>query len=301
MDILVTGASGLVGTEVVPRLQAQGHRVLLFTGDVRDATDVDEQVEHARAVLHLAAVLDETDSNAMREVNIEGTRNILAACEKHRVKRLVLVSSVGVHGNINGTIDEDAAIQPESEYEKTKAEAEKIALEYLESVPLTIVRPALVLGPNEYWRGIVGKIKSNFPLIGSGQNTFQIVSVDDLADGLVFLLETPEAIGETYIVAEEKGVTLNEIVQIIKGELKITKPTMHVPYFLGMAMAYVSLGIGRLTGKKPLLIPRHVERLVRTRAYSIEKIKKLGWRPSDDTKTAIQKMMAELNETKATG
>ncbi len=298
MNILVTGASGMIGRAVIPRLQHYGHKVLAFTGDITDAQNVLEQVEAADAVVHLAAILDETRPAHMRAVNVNGTQNILDACEKHRILHLVLVSSAGVHADSGETIDETTAIAPKTAYEKTKADAETLAHAHLETVPVTILRPALVLGPNEYWRGIVRIVQKDFPIIGDGTNGFAIVSLDDLADAIAFLTGNDAAIGETYLIAQNENPRLENVVAELRRQLGLTTPLRHMPVWQGKILAWASLAWSKISGKKTVLVPAHVDRLLKHRAYSIEKIKKLGWSPKDDTPRAIQKMLAGLDAKK---
>jgi nucleoside-diphosphate-sugar epimerase len=294
MDILVTGSTGLLGKSLVPRLQQRGHRVLAFTGDIRDAQNVDEQVAQVQAVIHLAGVLDENDALGLYEVNVGGTRHVLEACEKHRVQHLILASTAGVYGKTTGILDEKTPMAPETPYEKSKAQAETAAQAHLETIPLTIVRLALVLGPNEYWKGIVTMVKRNFPVIGNGSNAFMTVSGDDAASAIAFLVGHPDAIGEIFIVAQEQAPSLNEVVGELRKQLGMNSEIRHMPYWQAMLGAYVSLVMTKITGKKTVFLPHHVERLVRERRYSIDKIRALGWKPGDSTASAVQKMLAGL-------
>lgn len=299
MIILLTGANGLLGQKLAHLLRAQKHTVRGFQGDIRNAEQVHRQIAGVDLVVHLAAVLDETDARTMREVNVEGSRNVLDACEKNRIQRLLLVSTAGVHAKIQGTVNEQSAMVPETDYEKTKAEAEKLAHSYLETVPLTIVRPALVMGPNVYWKGIVHLVKKDFPVIGNGKNAFSTISADDAINAIEFLLFHPNAIGETYLVAGAGAPCLDDIVMEIRSQLGLAPNVRHIPFVVGMLLAIVSLAKTRFTNKKTMLIPSHIQRLVRNRAYDTQKIEGLGFVPKDDLKTSVRKMLVELGEIPA--
>ncbi|MBS3062599.1 MAG: NAD-dependent epimerase/dehydratase family protein [Candidatus Diapherotrites archaeon] len=297
MRILVTGGDGFIGSKLVALLRKRGHYVREFKGEIADKANVERQVRGFDAVCHLAALIDETAGRQrLFEVNVNGTKNVLEAAAQARVQRFLHVSTVGVHGEAREKIDENAAFHPETGYEQSKAEAEKLVHAYLEVLPLTIVRPALVLGANEYWRKIIDQVAKGFPLIGSGKNRWQIVYVDDLVEALAGLLGREDAIGETYIVAEEKPSTLREIYEEINHQLGRKEPVKTLAPVAAKALSYVFLAQSLVTGKKSILLPQHVDRVVRNREYSIEKIKALGWKPKYDAKAAVAKMFEEFKE-----
>ncbi len=297
MRILVTGGDGFIGTKLTEALRKKGHQVRIFTGEIADPANVAQQVQGAQAVYHLAALIDETvPRERMFAVNVTGTKNVLEAAAKERVERFIHVSTVGVHGEIKGKIDESAPFNPETTYEQSKAEAEKLVQGYLEVLPITIVQPALVMGANEYWKKIVAQIVKGFPLIGDGSNPWQIIYVDNLVHALVFLLNKEEAIGETYIVAEENASTLREIYDAINEELGRKEPVKSISKTTAKVLSYGGLLSSMITGKKSILLPQHIDRVVRSRAYSIDKIKALGWQPRYAMREAVHKTFEEFRK-----
>ncbi len=295
MKVLVTGGDGFIGTRLVALLRKRGHFVREFKGEITDKANVEKQMEGAEAVCHLAALIDESlPRERMFAVNVQGTKNTLEAAAKARVQRFIYVSTVGVHGEIKGKIDETAPFNPETKYEQSKAEAEKVVHGYLEVLPITIVRPALVLGANDYWKKIIDQVAKGFPLVGEGKNKWQIVYVDDLAEALAGLLGREDAIGETYIVAEEKPSTLREIYEEINQRLGMKEPVKTMAKGTAKLLSYGFLLQGMVTGKKSILLPAHVDRVVRNREYSIDKIKALGWKPRYDAKAAVARMFEEF-------
>ncbi len=297
MKILVTGSNGFIGKRLAVALAQKGHAVFGFdrqnNQNILDFEQVKKAIQGMDVVYHLAASIHEDDL-ALFETNVHGTKNVLEASAKSALKQFIFLSTVGTMGNIQNTATENTPFSPQTPYEKSKAQAEELTLSYQEVLPVTIVRSALVLGPNEDGKQIIKMVEKNFPLIGNGKNFWQIVFVNDLVDALVFLLNNDNAIGETFIVAEEKPKTLLELVKIIRNEIGLDTNVKTMPVFLGIILAHVLTIYSKITKKPTLFLPEHVQRLVRQRHYSIEKIKSLGWRPKYSTEQGIKETIQQL-------
>lgn len=299
MRILVTGSNGFVGRKLVSELVKKGHSVKTFTlskgQDILDKEQVVEAVRGMDVVYHLAAIIDEQDSRLF-EVNVNGTKNIVEASAKAKVKQFVFLSSCGVYGKNEFEVDENTPLTPETGYEKSKAESEKIVSNYLEAMPITIVRCPLVLGNSKNWEKILKYIKNGIPLPGYGKNILQIVFVNDLVDALIFVLGKNNAIGETFIVCQDDRLSLMEICIELKKAAGIEKNISGIPFWLAKAGSNFMLLFSKISGKKNLLIPQHVDRIARNRKYNISKIKALGWAPKHSTKEAIELTVREILE-----
>jgi nucleoside-diphosphate-sugar epimerase len=162
-------------------------------------------------------------------------------------------------------------------------------------VPVTVLRAALVLGPNEYWREIIRLVKKGFPLIGGGKQQWQTIFADDLVDALLFVLQKEECLGETFIVAEQERHSLRELYAEIQRQLGMEVGIKTVPGFL----APVLLLFGNLKKKKTIITAEHIERLVRARDYDTAKINALGWRAKTGMREAVQKTLAGLESKKS--
>jgi nucleoside-diphosphate-sugar epimerase len=291
MKILVTGSKGFIGKALVEELKLRKHEVIGFDLDsgqnLLNKKHLD-LVKGSEVVIHLAALLNEkANIEILREVNVKGTEKLLEKCIEYKVKRFIYLSTVGVMGNIEEKANELTPLNPKTAYEKTKAEAEKKVNEFQELIPITILRSALVLGPNRYWREIVGLVKKNFPLIGKGNNTFQIVYYKDLVSAIIFCLENWKTENEVLIVAEKEGKSLLQIYKMIQKELGIEKKIKHIPVFFAELFSFLGKGI---------VTKAHIQRLVRERNYSTEKINKLGWKPLYSTEKAIKETIKELEK-----
>ncbi|MFH1225054.1 MAG: NAD-dependent epimerase/dehydratase family protein [Candidatus Diapherotrites archaeon] len=292
MKILITGSEGLVGRELAKTLERRGHLVRRFDAklgnNILDAKALASAVKGADAVYHLAAQLDEGAKDLFR-VNVAGTKNVLEACAKERVAQLVYLSTVGVMGDLKRGVraGEKTPQKPLTRYEKSKAEAEKIVLTYLEVLPVTIVRSAMVLGPNEFWAGIIKQAKHNFPLVGDGKNKWQVIYYRDLADALVFLLGEEDAMGEIFIVAEEGGMTLKQFYEALRAELGVSAEMNTIGPIMAKAASWFFFTKAIITKHNTIVLPAHIDRLVRERSYNTGKMEGLGWHALTPTKQAI--------------
>jgi len=304
MRILVTGSEGFIGKGLADALRRRGHKVSGFDRvrgqDILNQRQVEDAVKGADTVYHLAAQMDESAKDLF-EINVKGTRNLLDACARERVQQFVFLSTVGVMGDIKRgeKACEKTQIKPVTRYEKSKADAEKLVLDYQEALPVTVVRSALVLGPNRYWKDIVKHITHSFPLVGSGENTWQIVYHVDLVDALVFLLGKDDAVGEIFIVAEEKGMTLRKLYDEVRRQEGITDATKTISPLTARAVAWIYSTKAMFSKKRTIIVPSHIDRLLRERSYNTGKVNSLGWKAKYSTREAIRETLKRLRESTA--
>lgn len=295
MKIFVTGGKGFIGKRLVERLRQRGHYVLVYSGRVNLGGLLVKEIDSADIVFHLAAEIDEAvPKDEMFDTNVNGTRNVLEVAAKAKVKHFIHLSTVGVYGSYDKKADENTPVAPYTNYEQSKAEAEKLVLGYQEVFPVTIVRSALVYGANENWRKIIKMVKGGFPIIGHGNYLWQMVYVDDLVEALALMPNNAETFGETYIVAEEKAYSFKEIYAIIQKFLGIEKKPFYIPVWLGKIVAYAMTFVANVQGRRTILLPQHVERLTRNRIYDVSKIKKLGWLAKTSLEEGLRKTVGEL-------
>jgi NADH dehydrogenase len=225
--VLVTGASGFVGSHLLPELLGAGHRVValvrspasgekvtrrlpaalaanleLRTGDVDRPATLPAALAGVEAVVHLAAI--PRDSNGGRQllaVNLDGTRNLVAAMQASGVMRLVHLGALGV---------ED---REELHYAKSKARAERAVRE--SGLDWTILKPSLLFGPGDGFFNIVADLvrlsPGIVPVPGNGASRFQPLHVGDLALCLRLSLERPETVGHAFELGGPRVWTYREI------------------------------------------------------------------------------------------
>ncbi len=210
MNILITGGSGFIGTNLVADLLNEGHKVTIYdklksetypdlciVGDVRDKEKLTRSMGGVDAVYHLAAEHrdDVQPASLYHEVNVGGAENIVCALKKNNVKRLIFTSTVAVYGLNAGKPDEDSPVRPFNDYGKSKYEAETIFSKWADSDNtncLITVRPTVIFGEKN--RGnvynLLNQIVSNrFIMVGNGKNKKSMGYVLNCTKFLTFLLK----------------------------------------------------------------------------------------------------------------
>lgn len=226
MKVAVTGASGFVGQALVARLGAAGHEpVPLSRGrgiDYEDAQAMTARFDGADAVIHLAARAHRGGSDEDFSSNVRAARVAAQAARDAGVERFVLVSSIGVNGNVThgrpfSESDLPAPVEP---YARSKWQAEQSIRSILggASTDFVIVRPPLVHGPGApgNFGKLVHAVARGWPLpLASIRNARSLVGLDNLVDFLVRCTAHPAAANELFLVADGEDLSTPDIVRCI--------------------------------------------------------------------------------------
>jgi len=282
MKILITGASGFIGSAVLRQLLQAGHdmRVLLransdrrnlsgldvetVSGDLTIPSSLDRALEGCEALFHVAANyrLWVPDPENMYKTNVYGTRNIMLSAAKAGVKRIVYTSSVATLGlTRNGSPADETTPATLTDmighYKRSKflAEAEVRRLVVEQNLPAVIVNPSTPVGPRDIkptptGQMIVQAASGRMPAyVDTGLN---IVHVDDVAKGhlLAFELGVP---GQRYILGS-RNMTLKEILTEIAEITGNQKPRFRIPHNLILPIAYIAEAWARLFGGSQPLV-----------------------------------------------
>ena len=316
MRILVTGATGFIGGHLCKRLFAEGHEVAAFvrqtsdvarldgrvheivTGDLGNIDSLARAMANVEAVCHLAAALvaAKPTPELYRAVNVDGTRNVCNAMVQAGVKRLLYCSSVGVFGPIKTPpADESYPKQPQGDYEKTKRAAEEIVLEHMhdQSLAATVLRPAIVYGPEDTHSGIFSLFRAiarrRFRIIGGGQNRMHMLYVDNLIDAFLLALERESSIGRDYNIGDAVAPSFRAVCKAIAREQGVRFPRLGVPVWIAWPLAFV----GDIMTSLGLNVPvnsRSVTFLTTHRSYDISRARReLGYAPAVDLDEGVRR------------
>lgn len=305
--VLITGATGLVGSHVLIELLKQGQHVkalkrrgsntqliddlLAFygisanqnlqwvEGDVLDYYSLEDALQDVNYVYHAAAMVsfDPKDANAMREVNEEGTANLVNVCLDMGVDKFCYVSSIATLGNSNNghPIDESTFWQSDdthSHYSQSKFRAEmEVVRASKEGLKTIIVNPSVVIGPGEFDRStgrLFSAIQDGLSHYTSGSTGY--VSVGDVAKAMVQLMNSPIS-NERYVLNGE-NCSYKEFIHTVSEHYKIPGPKHSAgKVLLSIAWRWEYLK-SLVTGRAPR-ITKASARIARTHsAYSSEKI-----------------------------
>ena len=313
-DVLVTGAAGFVGAALIARLGGEGRRVVgvdlreapgIEHLDVTDARDVDALLSHhrPRAIVHAAAIVDDRVSREITfAVNVSGTENVLAAARRHRVARLVHVSSIAALGLDPGP-DADArtplVYDTGTPYFDTKALSERIVRDAMkrEGPELVVARPGDVYGPgSEPWvNRPLDLLRRRVPsLIAGGRGRMAHAWIDDLIEGLVLCLDHPDAKGGVFTFHDGEHSTYRTYLTELARAAGAPEPRVSVPRAVALAAARAGTRLQRF-GVTPPMTEGAVRYLTRSATYSTkESQERLGWKPRFDLRSAMHVLADRL-------
>jgi dihydroflavonol-4-reductase len=291
--VLVTGASGFIGSAVARALVEDGQHVVAFvepgadlrnldgldverlTGDLRDATSVEKAVAGCRAVFHVAALYRfwAREPRDFYDINVGGTRNILEAARAAGTERLVYTSTVGTLG-LDGVNENEAADElcyPDvghlfGSYKRSKYVAEHEVLRAAaEGLAVSLVLPTLPLGPRDRAPTPSGRLVLDFlngRVPGYVDTVLNVVHVDDVARGHILALERG-AVGRSYILGGE-NFSFKRLLSELATTTGLREPTLRVPRAVSLAVAWLSDTLeGRLLRHHPA-VPLEAARMSTT-------------------------------------
>ncbi len=286
--VLVTGATGFVGSAVVKELVKKGFTVRIMvrrnssrknleglsfeevSGDVKDREAVNRAVSGCSYVYHIAGLYRTwmKQYKELFEINVTGTENVMEACLRQGVKKVVHTSSIGALG-----IKQDGSLSDEGTefnlrhlkipYEISKYEAEIKVYEYhKKGLPVVLVRPALVMGEGDIYptpsgamaiNVIKGKIPSCF------EGGIDVVDVDDVAQGHILAMEKGVT-GESYNLGTIGNfVSIKDLFALIAETAGVKAPKMVVPKPAALIWAYFSTLISDyITNSPPPATPGNI-------------------------------------------
>lgn len=277
MRALITGGNGFLGGALIRRLSSEDWHlralvrdasarppalpvtVEVVDGDITRPASLERALENVETVFHLAGLRRAAAPGPFREVNAEGTRNVCEAMVKAGARRLVLASSLAVHGPSRAGVPhvETDPYAPTEWYGESKVEAERIALQYAGRLEVVLLRPPRIMGPGD---------RENLPFFRIVQRGLQLklagpprrlslVDVDDCAEAFVLAAKSDRAPGEAFLLPGPEDTSLEELQRIAAQALGRRVRTLPVPETLLRGLATVADGVSKVT-RRPLALSR---------------------------------------------
>lgn len=320
-SVAVTGAGGGLGRAVIERLLAQGARVSglvrreahartlsargvrVVRGDVREADSVGEVCRDASVLVHLAAWMGGPGGlREARAVNVAGTETALRAAAREGVGRVVLASSIAVHGPVaEGVVNEDTPLRATGDpYGDSKAEGEGRARAVASELGLELVvlRPTMIYGPRSasWTLTPLAAIGRGLPaVLGSGRDLLDAVYVDDAAEAFVLAATVPAAADETFLVGGEP-VDWNTFFG--RYAAMSGRRLRRLPAAPLRAAARGAARATRLLTGRARVAPESIDVMTSRARYSHEKAARLlGYRPSVPLDEGMRRTEAWLRST----
>lgn len=297
--VLVTGASGFIGSHLVRFLEEGGLAVrsavrtgstngdFVAIGDIDGGTDWQSALHGVDSVVHLAArvhVLDDTARDSLAafwRTNVEGTQRLAEMAVQSGVRRLVFVSSLAVIGRHEGAVNEETPCQGATAYARSKLEAERalLAIARESKLEVVILRPPLVYGPDApgNFSRLERLLARGIPLpLGAAHNRRSFMYVGNLCALIMICLSSPAAANQVFVAADREPVSTAQFVRLLGAAMGRSPRLFTVP----PAILRVA---GRLLGRLD-----DVERLFGTLVVDDSKAReRLAWNPPHDITAAL--------------
>ncbi len=249
---LVTGGAGFLGINLARHLLARGHRVVsldladfsypernqvtALRGDIRNTDDVARAMQGVDVVIHTAAALPLYKPEEIYTTDIDGIRTVLQVAHEHGVQRVVHISSTAVYGiPDHHPLFETDTLHGVGPYGEAKVAAETICQEYRDKgMCIPIIRPKSFVGPERL--GVFAlfydwaKDGKNFPVLGSGNNRYQLLDVEDLCDA-IYLAATGDCalVNDVFNIGAKEFTTIKEDYQAVLDYAGFGKRIIPVP------------------------------------------------------------------------
>jgi dihydroflavonol-4-reductase len=305
MKTVVTGANGHVGANLIRALLARGRavRVMLHVnrravenlnvdmvkGDVCDLPSLCEAFKDAEVVYHLAGhiSISTDDWPLCQAINVMGTRNVVEACLRCRVRRLVHFSSIHAFEQepLDARLDESRSLvewRHGLPYDCSKAAGEKEVRRGIErGLDAVIINPTAIIGPYDYGPSYLGEAllniaKGKMPALVAGG--FDWVDVRDVVEGALRAEERAPT-GAKYLLSGH-WASVSDLAAVVEEITGTPAPRLVFPLWLARVGAPFTVAFARLTGKQPLYTSASIRALCSNRKISHERATRdLGYHP----------------------
>jgi len=301
--VLVTGATGFIGSHLVEELVWHGYEVVALVrtssnlrwlkgkkvefiyGDLMEGEDI-PHLNGFSYVFHLAGVTKALHKRDFYRINYGGTEKLIAEVNRAGgIKRFVYLSSLAAAGpsSPERARSEEDAPSPVSPYGESKLNGEEVVLSYRDKIPVTLLRPCAVYGPrDEYMYECFRMVSKGFiPFIGRGSAFLSLCFVDDLISALILAIRQEHPSGEVFHISDGEKYSLDFFMYMISSFLKIKARKIYIPVWAAWLYALTSESWGVMRGRAVSFNrSKCVEAIQRNWVCDITKAKKkLGFRP----------------------
>jgi nucleoside-diphosphate-sugar epimerase len=293
--VLITGGSGYFGSLLRDRLKAHGQNVRIFDladaedrprdvefagGDIRNETQVRQACADCAVVYHCVAQVPlAKDKDLFESVNIQGTENLLKAALAAQAQKVIYVSSSAVFGAPKSNpVTEETVPTPAEAYGRAKLEGETLCKKYSQQgLDISVIRPRTIMGHGRLgiFQILFEWIRTgyNVPVLGRGDNVYQFVHADDLAEACI--LAAGRAGAATYNCGTDRFGTMREVLENLCAHAKTGSKVKSVP----MSPAVGFMNLTSALGLSPLG-PYHAMMYGKSLYFDIKKAQtELGWKP----------------------
>jgi len=320
--VLVTGGTGFLGNALTRRLINEGYpvRVLarklsktehlkalgveIFFGDVADPESLTAAFQGIDLVLHAAA--DTAGSSKAGELStIQGTRNVIDFCRQFKVKKLIYISSCSVYGVADykqgDIVTEESSLErfPDrrGHYSLAKLKAEQLVTEAMEEkrLPIVCLRPGTYFGPGgDIFTPMMGFAVGHkvFIIIGKGDFSLPLVSIDNLVDAIIMVMQKSEGNGKVYNVVDSNPPTKKQYVESFLKKIYPNAKYIYLPYSVFYGIVYLQEIMIGMMKRSPFLTRYRLVSSQKKISYDGSRIRnELKWTPPATMQDAYEKVI----------
>ena len=289
--ITIIGGSGFVGSFLIKEIQkykvenidknpSPFYNGITRIGDIRNIDEL--KISNAtRFVVLLAAEHrdDVSPTSLYYDVNVEGTKNVLQAMDKAKVKNIIFTSSVAIYGLNKVNPDENHLEDPFNHYGKSKWEAERVIKDWFYNDPdgksITIIRPTVIFGERN--RGNVYNLlkqisSGKFMMVGKGDNKKSMAYVGNIVSFIKNRLESNELGFNVFNYVDKPDFSMVELTRIIEEKMHIKLSSIKIPYFFGIIGGYFFDLISVISRKKFSVSLVRVKKFCATTQFDASKV-----------------------------
>ena len=278
MKVLVTGATGFIGSHTADKLLEKGYdvrciirktsnlrwlegkKIELIEAALTNKKELEKATVDVDYIYHIAGNTSAKNLAEYMQGNCQGTINLMEAALANapNLKRFLYVSSQTAAGPAHSPTaptTEGMPMNPITDYGRSKKAAEEAVNSYSSKLPITIVRPPAVYGPRDTEIFDIFKmVKSGLmPYMGFNKKMLSLVHSDDLSNGIIAAAESQNTIGKTYFVSSDEFYEWKEIYKIMKKHFgKSFTVSIYLPHFLVLGAGVISGLLGKLSPKPPV-------------------------------------------------
>ena len=288
--IFVTGGSGFVGKHLVCRLLREKFIVTCFSkhkAGIKSKARIffgaienkipNEAIRGNDIVIHIAGEVKNPKWNVNYMSNILGTRNVLQACKRNGIKKIIYMSTINTQ------------LKKRRAYGKTKRIAEELVMQ--SGLDYVIIRPSMIYGKGDHSISKTVELVKKLPfvpILGDGQGVMQPVFIKDVI-AIVIKCIKQDTHQRVYTLVSSKSITFDEYINLILKAINLKKRKIHIPLMFTKIIAYFC---EKLSGAHPVITLEQVYTINQKEMWGIEREKKeLGYNPIDLDVDIIKKIL----------
>lgn len=322
MKAIVTGGTGFLGDHLVRNLLENGWHVIVLARNVKnekwidseyveyravdivDSISLDAVFESVHVVFHCAALSSVWGKyKDFYNVNVVGTKNVVASCEKYNVSKLIYVSSTSVYFDFKdeGYINESHSISSRfaNDYARTKYLGEQEVLNHNGKINVVIIRPRGIVGDGD--KSIMPRLirvaqKGYFPLFYKGEALVDVTYVKNVVEGLMLCAKVNHINREIFNISNDQPMKVKDLLDLVfkNKDVKYLKLPYKIVFLFAWLLEYFSK---LFDGGEPKLTMYGVGLLAHTQVLDITKAKQiLGYSPIYSIEDAVDKYLEWEND-----